>query len=103
MIASLSGIVQEKREDSAVVDVNGVGYLVNVSTLTLVKLPRVGEAVKLRVRTVVREDALDLFGFLVPEEEQLFALLTTVSHIGPRMAIGILSGMDPADLAESIR
>jgi holliday junction DNA helicase RuvA len=103
MIARLSGVVDEKGEESLVVDVNGVGYQVNMSFLSLVRAPRVGERVKLRIQTIVREDAFELFGFLEPGEEQLFELLTSVSHVGPRVAMGVLSGIEPGELAEAIR
>ena len=103
MIARLSGVVEEKSEDTLVVDVNGVGYRVNMSLLTLTRAPREGERVKLRIQTVVREDAFDLFGFLDADEEELFKLLTSVSHVGPKTAIGVLSGIEPGDLAEAIR
>jgi holliday junction DNA helicase RuvA len=102
VIASLSGIVEAKGPDEAVIDVNGVGYRVFLSDRSLVRLPAEGARVKLRIRTVVREDALDLYGFASPDEEELFLLLTSVSHIGPKVAINILSGMEPAELARSI-
>jgi len=102
VIASLSGIVEAKGPDEAVIDVNGVGYRVFLSERSLARLPAEGGRVKLRVRTVVREDALDLYGFTSQEEEELFLLLTSVSHIGPKVAINILCGMEPAELARSI-
>jgi Holliday junction DNA helicase RuvA len=103
MIASLKGTVEEKFEEALVIDVNGVGYRVGMSLLSLGRAPRVGEPIRVRVQTVVREDALDLFGFLDADEEALFGLLTSVSHVGPRVAMGILSGIEPADLADAIR
>ena len=103
MIARLSGVVEEKGEEALVVDVNGVGYRVNMSFLGLARAPRVGEPIKLRIQTVVREDAFELFGFLDATEEELFGLLTSVSHVGPRVALGVLSGIEPAELAEAIR
>ena len=103
MIARLSGLVEEKTDEVLVVDVGGVGYRVFMSFLSLSRAPRVGEAVKLRIQTVVREDAFELFGFLDAEEEQLFELLTSVSHVGPRVAMGVLSGIEPVELAEAIR
>jgi Holliday junction DNA helicase RuvA len=103
MIARLSGVVEEKREDALIVDVHGVGYRVNMSFLALSRAPREGEPVKLRIQTVVREDAFDLFGFLDAEEEALFGLLTSVSHVGPKTAMGVLSGIETAELAEAIR
>ncbi len=102
MIASLNGVLAEKSGEEAVVDVNGVGYRVFVSLRSMARLPAEGERVRLRVRTIVREDALDLYGFSSVAEEELFLLLTSVSHIGPKLAMTVLSGMDPGDLAASI-
>jgi len=102
VIASLSGVVEAKGPDEAVIDVEGVGYRVYLSDRSLARLPAEGGRVKLRVRTIVREDALDLYGFASQDEEELFLLLTSVSHIGPKVAINILSGMEPAELARSI-
>ena len=103
MIARLSGTVEEIGEATLVVDVQGVGYRVFLSTLALQKAPRVGERIKLRIQTVVREDAFDLFGFHTAEEEALFELLTTVSGVGPRVALTILSGIEPTELATAIK
>lgn len=102
MIASLSGVVEEKGIDDAIVDVNGVGYRVFLSLRSMARLPEVGEKTKLRIRTVVREDALDLYGFTSAAEEKLFQMLTTVSHVGPKVALNVLSGMDPGELAHAI-
>ena len=102
MIASLNGVVQEKDAEEAVVDVNGVGYRVSLSSLTLAKIPPVGERISLRIRTVVREDALELFGFLSRTEEGMFLLLTSVSHVGPRLALAVLGGMEVGELAVAI-
>lgn len=94
MIAALHGTVLEKSEDEAIIEVGGVGYRVAFSVLTLARLPAAGEPVRVRVRTVVREDALELYGFLTPVEEAMFALLTSVSHVGPRLAMTVLSGLE---------
>jgi len=102
MIARLTGTVEEKGDEGLVVDVQGVGYQVHMSLLALARAPREGEPVKLRVQTVVREDAFELFGFLDEGEERLFELLTSVSRVGPRMAIGVLGGIDAAELAEAL-
>ena len=75
MIAALKGIVAEKNLSDAVVDVNGVGYRVLLSLLSLSALPEAGQSVSLRIRTIVREDALDLFGFLTRTEEDLFSAI----------------------------
>jgi Holliday junction DNA helicase RuvA len=102
VIASLNGLVDEKRLDEVVVDVNGVGYLVFVSLRSMARMPAEGERVKLRVQTVVREDAFDLYGFTTAAEEQLFLLLTSVSHVGPKVALNVLSGLEPSELAQAI-
>jgi Holliday junction DNA helicase RuvA len=102
MIAQLRGVVVEKNLADAVVDVNGVGYRVHFSLLTLTRLPEEGQPVRIRVRTVVREDALDLFGFLGRAEEEMFLLLTSVSRVGPRLAMTVLSGMEVGELANAI-
>lgn len=102
MIASLSGVVLEKELDSAVIDVNGVGYRVFLSLLALARLPAEGQSVRLRIRTVVREDALDLFGFLEHAEEEMFLLLTSVSHVGPKLALGVMSGLEVNQLAAAL-
>jgi Holliday junction DNA helicase RuvA len=102
MIARLSGILLEKRADAAIVDVQGVGYLVHLSQQSLGKLPAEGGRALLRTYTHVREDALQLFGFSAAEEEELFHLLIAVSGVGPRLALNILSGMPAAELATAI-
>lgn len=102
MIARLSGTVLEKRGDGAVLDVQGVGYLVHLSLQSLGKLPPEGARAQLRCYTHVREDALQLFGFLTAEEEELFHLLIGVSGVGPRLAQNILSGMPATELATAI-
>ena len=102
MIARLSGTVLEKRGDAAVVDVQGVGYLVHLSLQSLAGLPAEGGRTQLRCYTHVREDALQLFGFVTPEEEELFHLLISVSGVGPKLGINILSGMPATELASAI-
>ncbi|MCY1031345.1 Holliday junction branch migration protein RuvA [Corallococcus sp. BB11-1] len=102
MIARLRGNVLEKGPEDAVIDVQGVGYRVNLSSISLGKLPPEGQPVDVRIRTVVREDAFDLFGFLSVQEEELFQLLNSVSRIGPRMALGVLSGMEVGELIAAL-
>jgi Holliday junction DNA helicase RuvA len=102
MIAALRGTVQEKSLEEAIIDVGGVGYRVSFSTLTLGRLPAEGQPVQVRVRTVVREDAFELFGFLSRTEEELFLLLNTVSHVGPRLALAVLSGMEANELVAAL-
>ena len=102
MIAALRGIVGEKNLSDVVIDCSGVGYRVNLSLLSMSALPETGQPVSLRVRTVVREDAFDLYGFLQRAEEELFLLLTSVSHVGPRLAMNVLSGLEIAELITAI-
>ena len=102
MIARLSGTLIEKRGDAAVLDVSGVGYLVHLSLQSMGKLPPEGGRAQLRCYTHVREDALQLFGFLTAEEEELFHLLISVSGVGPRLALNVLSGMPATELATAI-
>lgn len=102
MIARLEGVVVEKSLSDAVVDVQGVGYRVALSLLSLARLPAEGQKAELRVRTIVREDAIELVGFLAAEEEEMFLLLTSVSHVGPKLALTVLSGLEVSDLAEAL-
>jgi holliday junction DNA helicase RuvA len=102
VIARLRGVVLEKGLSDAVLDVQGVGYRVALSLLSLARLSPEGQSAELRVRTVVREDALELYGFLSAEEEQMFLLLTSVSHVGPKLALAVLSGLEVPDLAEAL-
>ncbi len=102
MIAALRGVVLEKNQSDAILDVNGVGYRVHFSLLTLPRLPGEDQPVAVRIRTVVREDALELFGFLTRAEEEMFLLLTSVSNVGPRLAMTVLSGLEVSDLASAI-
>ncbi len=103
MIAHVRGRLVEKAPGEAVVDVGGVGFRVSVSLTTFCRLPESGTAVELLTATVVRENAFDLFGFASTEERRLFNLLRGVSGIGPRLALSILSGIEPAELAEVLR
>ncbi len=102
MIASLRGVVQLKLADRIVLDVNGVGYEVFLSTDGIARLADEGQEAFLHIHTHVREDAFTLFGFLEAEEKELFLVLKTVSGIGPKVGLGILSGMPVADLCEAI-
>jgi len=102
MIARLKGLVDQVGEDFAVIDVQGVGYLLFCSTRTLSRLPRVGEAVALYVETHVREDHIHLFGFLDEEERAWFRLLQTVQGVGSKVALAILSTLSGNDLANAI-
>jgi len=102
VIARLSGVVVEKRGDSVVLDVQGVGYLVHLSLQSLGRIPAEGGRAQLRCYTHVREDALQLFGFATVEEEELFHLLISVSGVGPKLGVNILSGMPATELAQAI-
>ena len=102
MIARLSGMLVEKSVDSAVVDVGGVGYFVHLSAQSVAKLGVPGSAVTLRTHTHVREDALQLYGFATQEEETLFHLLVSVSGVGPKLGVNILSGMPAVELARAL-
>src|SRR5258707_2723196 len=96
MIAHLRGTLISKHPNQAIVEAAGVGYEVNISIPTFSALPALGAEVALFIHTHVREDALSLFGFLRSEEKQLFEKLLSVSGIGPKLAVTLLSGM-PAD------
>jgi len=102
VIAALKGLVLEKNLNDVVIDVNGVGYRVHASLLTLSHMPELGQPVTVRVQTVVREDALDLYGFLDRNEETLYLMLNSVSQIGPKAAINVLSGLEVEDLRTAI-
>jgi Holliday junction DNA helicase RuvA len=103
VIASLRGTLAERHAGACVVECAGVGYLVQVSSHTLSALPQAGEAVVLRTRQIVREDSVQLFGFADAEELRLFDLLITVSGVGPKVALAVLSGLRPAALTRAIR
>lgn len=102
MIAALRGLVDQAGEDSCIIDVGGVGYLVFCSSRTLSALPRAGEAVSLRIETHVREDHIHLYGFAAESERTWFRLLTTVQGVGARLALAILSTLSPTDIARAI-
>ena len=103
MIAHLRGRLISKHPNQAIVEASGVGYDVAISVPTFSDLPAVGSEVALHIHTHVREDAIALFGFLHADEKQLFEKLLTVSGIGPKLAITILSGMPTAEMVGAIR
>ena len=103
MIAMLRGRLHEKQATRLVLDVGGVGYDVQVPLSTFYQLPDPGAEVLLRIHTHVREDALALFGFLTVLEQQVFERLIGVSGIGPRLALAVLSGIDPVDLVRAVQ
>ena len=102
MIAFLVGTIEEKYENVLVMDVNGVGYELLISNNTLVALPNVNETTKVLTYLHVKEDGVALYGFATPEEKSIFMKLITVSGVGPKMAITILSGMKISDLIVAI-
>jgi Holliday junction DNA helicase RuvA len=103
MIAHLRGRLIARHPNQAIVDAGGVGYDVTISVPTFSELPPLGGEVSLHIHTHVREDQLALYGFLRPEEKQLFEKLLTVSGIGPKLAITILSGMPTDEMVNAIR
>jgi Holliday junction DNA helicase RuvA len=103
MIASLRGRLLEKHPSRLIIDVNGVGYDVAVPLSTFYAIGETGSDVALRVHTHVREDALQLFGFLTPLELAVFERLIAVSGIGPRLALTVLSGIEPAALVTAVQ
>lgn len=102
MIGQLTGLVAMVEADHCLIDVHGVGYVVFASTSTLGNLPRPPETARLLVETIVREDAIQLFGFLQAEERNWFRLLTTVQGVGVRVALAILSASRPSELVLAI-
>ncbi|MBC7635007.1 MAG: Holliday junction branch migration protein RuvA, partial [Acetobacteraceae bacterium] len=102
MIAKLTGRIEGLEADRCIVDVNGVGYLVQSSTRTLSALQDGGTA-SLLIETQVREDAIQLFGFAESAERDWFRLLTTVQGVGAKVALGILSALSPRDLIGAIQ
>ena len=103
MIARLSGLVAEKTPSRLVVDVAGVGYDVQVPLSTFYGLGEAGAAVTLRIHTHVREDLIALYGFATRLEQDLFERLIAINGIGPKLALAVLSGIEPADLIRAVR
>src|SRR5260370_11489406 len=103
MIAHLRGTLLEKHPNQVIVDVQGVGYDVIIPVSTFSLLPDAGAEVRLRIHTHVREDALSLFGFLTMEEKILFEKLISVSGIGPKLGVTVLSGLATGDLVQAIQ
>jgi Holliday junction DNA helicase RuvA len=101
MIALLTGEIVQRRADFIIIDVAGVGYRVQVPLTTYYALPEAGK-VRLHIHTHVKEDAISLFGFLSAAEKDFFALLISVSGVGPKLAINILSHMPAAELAMAL-
>jgi holliday junction DNA helicase RuvA len=103
MIALLRGTLVDKNPNRLILEAGGVGYDVQVPLSTFYVLGEPGTAVTLRIHTHVREDALALFGFATPLELTLFERLIAINGIGPKLALAVLSGIEPADLIRAIR
>ena len=103
MIAHLSGRLLGKQPNQVIVDVNGVGYEVNIPISTFYEVGEVGHSVQLQIYTHVREDTIALFGFKTSKEKMVFEHLTSISGIGPKLGITILSGMPVDELVFAIR
>lgn len=102
MIALLTGEIAHRSVDHLIVDVGGVGYRLTIPLSTFYALPEEGN-VRLHVHTQVKEDAIQLFGFLTPEEKELFLLLITVSGVGPKLSVNILSNIPAQELKVALR
>jgi Holliday junction DNA helicase RuvA len=102
VIASLEGVLAEKGAGRVVLDVGGVGYEVQVPTQTLASLPAQGRRARLHTRLIVREDGMTLFGFASGDERSLFDHLITVTGVGPRMALAVLSVLTPQAFRRAI-
>lgn len=102
MFAYLKGKLAIKNRDTAVLDVGGIGYKVFIPYSTYQLLPEIGEEVKLSTYVAIRENDISLFGFFSSEELRIFELLISVSGIGPKSAIGVLSDISPADFSLAV-
>ena len=103
MIAFITGTILDKTPNSLIVEVQGIGYQIFIPLSTFYQLPEVKESAALHIHTHVREDALQLYGFLSLLEKDLFLLLLGISGVGPKVALGILSGMEPTELVQALR
>ncbi|GKS65239.1 Holliday junction ATP-dependent DNA helicase RuvA [Nitrospira sp.] len=103
MIAFLTGRLAFKAPTHLTLDVQGVGYEVHIPLSTYYALPNLGDVTALNIHTHLREDAIQLFGFLSPSEKESFLLLTSVSGIGPKLALSVLSSLSIIDLVHAIR
>ncbi len=102
MLSHIKGILTEKTPSLAVIEAGGVGFEINVSPSTLSALPETGREATLYTYMSVREDAMELFGFVTRDEKRMFMKLISVSGIGPKTALGILGVISPADLSVAI-
>lgn len=101
MIAKLKGIIENIGEDCCIIDVNGVGYLVNMSSRSLSKLKQ-NEYASLLIETVIKEDSITLFGFQSPWEKEWFNTLTKIQGVGGKVCLSILSALSPAQLSQAV-
>ena len=101
MIAKLKGIIDNIGEDCCIIDVNGVGYLVNMSSRSLSKLKQ-GDYAALLIETVIKEDSITLFGFQSPWEKEWFNTLTKIQGVGGKVCLNILSALSPAQLSQAV-
>ena len=102
MIGKLKGVIDSYGEDHVILDVHGVGYLVHCLAKTLTALPSTGEAAVLSIETHVREDMIRLYGFRSDQEREWFKLLQTVQGVGAKVALAILSALEPGALATAL-
>ena len=102
MIGRLTGVIAEKAPPQVLIDVNGVGYEVDVPMSTFYNLPNLGERATLLTHFIVREDAQILFGFGTAQERETFRQLIRISGVGPRIALAVLSGMSAQELAQAV-
>jgi len=98
MIAHLQGVLETKHTEHIIIDIQGIGYLVSIPLSTFYQLPEPGERVKLFIYTYLREDCLQLFGFMTMEEKKTFELLIKVSKVGPKLALNVLSHISTEEL-----
>lgn len=101
MIAKLKGIIDNIGEDCCIIDVNGVGYLVNMSSRSLARLKQ-GDYASLLIETVIKEDSITLFGFQSPWEKEWFNALTKIQGVGGKVCLNILSALSPAQLSQAV-
>jgi len=102
MISLLRGRIAEKSLGKVVVDIHGVGYGITVPLSTYYRLPELGSEAELKIHTHIKDDAIELFGFLTEDERRIFTILLGVSRVGPKVATNILSSISPTELVSAI-
>jgi Holliday junction DNA helicase RuvA len=102
MIATLAGTLRLRDAGRLIVEAGGIGYEIFIPLSTYYRIPSVGTRVELEIRQVVREDAITLYGFATPAEKTAFDLLIGIQHVGPKLALAVLSVLAPGDLASAI-